>query len=191
MQAARSASPDGVVFLEAGLDCVRAGGAVTVCPSRYAHNAAHERGSASTVVYWHLPLAIIGRCRLAQRVGHDESLPAGVEMVATYDCGQLIDRAVESLTHNPAEEFIMVVVVCALFLWRLRSSRDAIASVPLGVLIAFVLMRHHGINIKIMSLGGIAIAVGAMVDAPVVMIAEVEALGEGPVGASNGKGFLN
>lgn len=112
-------------------------------------------------------------------------------MVATYDCGQLIDRAVESLTHNPAEEFIMVVVVCALFLWRLRSSRDAIASVPLGVLIAFVLMRHHGINIKIMSLGGIAIAVGAMVDAPVVMIAEVEALGEGPVGASNGKGFLN
>ena len=98
------------------------------------------------------------------------SLPAGVEIVTTYDRGQLIDRAVENLTHKLVEEFVVVAVVCALFLWHLRSSLVAIVSLPLGVLIAFIVMRHQGINANIMSLGGIAIAVGAMVDAAVVMI---------------------
>jgi Cu(I)/Ag(I) efflux system membrane protein CusA/SilA len=98
------------------------------------------------------------------------SLPAGVEIVTTYDRSQLIDRAVENLTHKLIEEFIVVAVVCAIFLWHLRSALVAIVSLPLGILIAFLVMRYQGINANIMSLGGIAIAIGAMVDAAVVMI---------------------
>ena len=99
-----------------------------------------------------------------------KSLPAGVEIVPTYDRSQLIDSAVENLSHKLIEEFIVVALVCGVFLWHLRSSLVAIVSLPLGVLIAFIVMRHQGINANIMSLGGIAIAVGAMVDAAVVMI---------------------
>jgi len=98
------------------------------------------------------------------------SLPPGVEIVTTYDRSQLIDRAVENLTHKLIEEFIVVAVVCAIFLWHLRSALVAIVSLPLGILIAFLVMRYQGINANIMSLGGIAIAIGAMVDAAVVMI---------------------
>ena len=99
-----------------------------------------------------------------------KSLPAGVEVVPVYDRSKLIDRAVENLSHKLIEEFIVVALVCALFLWHLRSALVAIISLPLGVLIAFIVMRHQGVNANIMSLGGIAIAVGAMVDAAVVMI---------------------
>ena len=98
------------------------------------------------------------------------SLPPGVEIVTTYDRSALIDRAIDNLSHKLVEEFIVVALVCALFLWHLRSSLVAIISLPLGVLIAFVVMRQQGVNANIMSLGGIAIAVGAMVDAAVVMI---------------------
>lgn len=98
------------------------------------------------------------------------SLPEGVEIVTTYDRSHLIDRAVENLTHKLVEEFIVVALVCAVFLWHLRSSLVAIIALPLGVLTAFAIMRYQGINANIMSLGGIAIAVGAMVDAAVVMI---------------------
>ena len=98
------------------------------------------------------------------------SLPAGVEIVTTYDRSKLIERAVENLGHKLVEEFIVVALVCALFLWHLRSSLVAIISLPIGVLIAFIVMRHQGINANLMSLGGIAIAIGAMVDAAVVMI---------------------
>ncbi len=99
-----------------------------------------------------------------------KSLPQGVEIVPTYDRSQLIDSAVENLSHKLIEEFIVVALVCVIFLWHLRSSLVAIVSLPLGVLIAFIVMRHQGINANIMSLGGIAIAIGAMVDAAVVMI---------------------
>jgi len=98
------------------------------------------------------------------------SLPPGVEIVTTYDRSKLIDRAVENLTHKLIEEFIVVALVCGIFLWHLRSALVAIISLPIGVLIAFIVMRHQGINANIMSLGGIAIAIGAMVDAAVVMI---------------------
>ncbi|MGD0958221.1 MAG: efflux RND transporter permease subunit [Methylomonas sp.] len=98
------------------------------------------------------------------------SLPKGVEIVTTYDRSQLIDRAVENLSHKLIEEFIVIASVCVLFLWRLRSALVAIIALPLGVLIAFGIMHYQGINANIMSLGGIAIAVGAMVDAAVVMI---------------------
>ena len=98
------------------------------------------------------------------------SLPAGVEIVTTYDRSQLIDRAVENLSHKLIDEFIVVALVCALFLWHLRSSLVAIVSLPVGILIAFIVMQRQGINANIMSLGGIAIAIGAMVDAAIVMI---------------------
>ncbi|WP_448723821.1 efflux RND transporter permease subunit [Pseudomonas farris] len=98
------------------------------------------------------------------------SLPAGVDIVTTYDRSKLIDRAVQNLSHKLIEEFIVVALVCGIFLWHLRSALVAIISLPIGVLIAFIVMRHQGINANIMSLGGIAIAIGAMVDAAVVMI---------------------
>ncbi len=99
-----------------------------------------------------------------------KSLPQGVEIVTTYDRSQLIDRAVHNLSFKLLEEFIVVALVCGLFLWHLRSSLVAIVSLPIGVLLAFAVMRYQGINANIMSLGGIAIAIGAMVDAAVVMI---------------------
>ncbi|WP_034115508.1 efflux RND transporter permease subunit [Pseudomonas rhodesiae] len=98
------------------------------------------------------------------------SLPAGVEIVTTYDRSKLIDRAIDNLSYKLLEEFIVVALVCGIFLWHLRSSLVAIISLPVGVLIAFIVMRYQGINANIMSLGGIAIAIGAMVDAAVVMI---------------------
>jgi Cu(I)/Ag(I) efflux system membrane protein CusA/SilA len=98
------------------------------------------------------------------------SLPPGVEVVVTYDRSELIERAVNNLATKLLEEFIVVALVCAVFLWHLRSSLVAIISLPLGILAAFVVMRWQGINANIMSLGGIAIAIGAMVDAAIVMI---------------------
>ena len=98
------------------------------------------------------------------------SLPPGVEVVTTYDRSQLIDRAVENLTGKLIEEFVVVALVCALFLWHVRSALVAIVTLPLGVLAALLAMRVQGVNANIMSLGGIAIAIGAMVDAAIVMI---------------------
>ena len=98
------------------------------------------------------------------------SLPEGVEIVTTYDRSQLIDRAIDNLSYKLLEEFIVVAVVCALFLWHVRSALVAIISLPLGLCIAFIVMHFQGLNANIMSLGGIAIAVGAMVDAAIVMI---------------------
>ncbi|AVA34169.1 copper/silver efflux system protein [Cupriavidus metallidurans] len=99
-----------------------------------------------------------------------KSLPAGVEIVTTYDRSALIHRAVNNLSYKLAEEFVVVALVCLIFLFHLRSALVAIVSLPLGVLAAFLVMRYQGVNANIMSLGGIAIAVGAMVDAAVVMI---------------------
>ena len=98
------------------------------------------------------------------------SLPPGVEVVTTYDRSGLIDRAVENLSSKLVEEFIVVALVCGLFLWHIRSALVAIVTLPLGMLAAFLIMRVQGVEANIMSLGGIAIAIGAMVDAAVVMI---------------------
>ena len=98
------------------------------------------------------------------------SLPPGVEVVTTYDRGSLIERAIANLSAKLLEEFAVVAVVCALFLFHLRSAFVAIISLPLGILMAFIVMQWQGVNANIMSLGGIAIAIGAMVDAAVVMI---------------------
>lgn len=99
-----------------------------------------------------------------------KSLPAGVEIVTTYDRSQLIKRAVDNLTHKLIEEFIVVALVCAVFLWHFRSALVAIVALPIGILISFIVMYYQGVNANIMSLGGIAIAIGAMVDAAIVMI---------------------
>jgi copper/silver efflux system protein len=98
------------------------------------------------------------------------SLPVGVEIVPTYDRSSLIKRAVANLGEKLVEEFVVVALVCMLFLFHTRSAFVAIASLPLGILAAFIVMYYQGVNANIMSLGGIAIAIGAMVDAAVVMI---------------------
>jgi Cu(I)/Ag(I) efflux system membrane protein CusA/SilA len=99
-----------------------------------------------------------------------KGLPQGVEIVETYDRSGLIERAVAHLRDKLAEEFVVVALVCALFLLHLRSALVAIVTLPLGVLAAFIVMYYQGVNANILSLGGLAIAVGAMVDAAVVMI---------------------
>ena len=97
-------------------------------------------------------------------------LPEGVEIVETYDRSGLILRAIDNLKEKLTEEFIVVALACALFLLHIRSAFIIILTLPLGVLAAFLVMRTQGINADIMSLGGIAIAIGAMVDAAIVMV---------------------
>nr|NUR37198.1 efflux RND transporter permease subunit [Sphingomonas sp.] len=99
-----------------------------------------------------------------------KSLPPGVEVVTTYDRSGLIDRAVQNLTSKLIEEFLVVALVCGLFLWHVRSALVAILTLPLGILFALIIMRLQGVNANIMSLSGIAIAIGAMVDGAIVMI---------------------
>ena len=99
-----------------------------------------------------------------------QSLPDGVEIVETYDRSGLINRGVETLSHRLVEEMLVVILVCALFLMHFRSSLVILVSLPVSILVAFAVMRMQGINANIMSLGGIAIAIGTMVDASIVMI---------------------
>ena len=99
-----------------------------------------------------------------------QGLPEGVEVVTVYDRSALIERAVENLWHKLLEEFIVVALVCMVFLFHVRSSLVAIVSLPVGILAAFIVMHAQGLNANIMSLGGIAIAIGAMVDGAIVMI---------------------
>ena len=110
------------------------------------------------------------KAKLAQLAS---GLPDGVEIIETYDRSALIERAVDTLKGKLLEEFIVVALVCALFLFHLRSALVVVISLPIGILIAFVVMERMGINANIMSLGGIAIAIGTMVDAAIVMIENV------------------
>ena len=106
----------------------------------------------------------------AKLVELQRSLPKGVEIVPTYDRSQLIDAAVENVWGKLIEEFLVVALVCVLFLGHLRSALVAVITLPLGVLAAFIVMNWQGVSANLMSLGGIAIAIGAMVDAAIVMI---------------------
>ncbi|MFT6330427.1 MAG: Cu(I)/Ag(I) efflux system membrane protein CusA/SilA [Bermanella sp.] len=99
-----------------------------------------------------------------------KGLPAGVEIIPVYDRSALIERAVDNLSSKLIEEFIVVALVCMAFLFHVRSSMVAIISLPVGIFIAFIIMYFQGINANIMSLGGIAIAIGAMIDGAIVMI---------------------
>ena len=101
------------------------------------------------------------------------SLPDGVEIVTTYDRSDLIQRAVDTLKGKLIEEFLIVAAICAVFLYHFRSSLVVIFSLSAGILVAFIVMRLQGINANIMSLGGIAIAIGVMVDSAIVMIENV------------------
>ena len=114
-------------------------------------------------------LAVIERVK-ARLAELKNSLPEGVEIVETYDRSALIERAVDTLNEKLIEEFIVVALVCGLFLFHFRSALVVVLSLPLGILAAFIVMHAQGINANIMSLGGIAIAIGAMVDATIVMI---------------------
>ena len=98
------------------------------------------------------------------------SLPEGVEVVPVYDRSKLIDRAVDNLWSKLLEELAVVAIVCVAFLFHLRSSIVAVITLPLGILVSFIIMYMQGINANIMSLGGIAIAIGAMTDGAIVMI---------------------
>ncbi len=99
------------------------------------------------------------------------TLPDGVEIVPVYDRSELIHEAVRNLTYKLGQEFLVVALVCALFLWHIRSAFVAVVTLPLGVLVAFIVMRWQGgITANLLSLGGIAIAIGAMVDAAIVMV---------------------
>ncbi|WP_076919409.1 efflux RND transporter permease subunit [Pseudoalteromonas sp. SK18] len=99
-----------------------------------------------------------------------KGLPEGVEIVSVYDRSHLIKDAVDNLTSKLMEELIVVALVCVVFLFHVRSSLVAIITLPLGILTAFIIMHWQGINANIMSLGGIAIAIGAMTDGAIVMI---------------------
>ena len=102
-----------------------------------------------------------------------QGLPDGVEIVETYDRSTLITNAVDTLKDRLLEEFLLVAIVCAIFLFHFRSSMIIVLSLPVGILVAFAIMKMQDINANIMSLGGIAIAIGAMVDASIVMIENV------------------
>ncbi|MDA3914577.1 efflux RND transporter permease subunit [Oleiagrimonas sp.] len=107
------------------------------------------------------------KARLASLKG---SLPPGVQVVTTYDRSQLISDAIGNLREKLIEEFLVVALICGVFLFHFRSSLVAIISLPVGILMAFIVMRLQGLTANIMSLGGIAIAIGAMVDGAIVMI---------------------
>ncbi len=114
-------------------------------------------------------LATIERVR-AKLEELKKGLPEGVEIVPVYDRGDLIERAVDNLVEKLIEESVVVSLICILFLLHARSALVAIVTLPIGILMAFIVMRWQGINANIMSLGGIAIAIGAMVDGAIVMI---------------------
>jgi Cu(I)/Ag(I) efflux system membrane protein CusA/SilA len=99
-----------------------------------------------------------------------DSLPEGVEIVTVYDRSDLITRAVDNLWSKLGEELLIVALVCAVFLFHIRSSIVAVISLPIGILVSFIIMYWQGVNANIMSLGGIAIAIGAMTDGAIVMI---------------------
>ncbi|ELI6446629.1 efflux RND transporter permease subunit, partial [Aeromonas salmonicida subsp. salmonicida] len=101
------------------------------------------------------------------------SLPEGVEVVTVYDRSDLIQRAIDNLSGKLLEEFAVVVLVCLAFLFHLRSSLVVVITLPIAILVAFIVMHLQGINANIMSQGGIAIAIGAMVDGAIVMIENV------------------
>jgi Cu(I)/Ag(I) efflux system membrane protein CusA/SilA len=123
------------------------------------------------------------KARLATLKG---SLPPGVQIVPTYDRSQLISSAVSNLREKLFEEFLVVALICGIFLFHFRSSLVAIVSLPVGILMAFIIMRLQGLNANIMSLGGIAIAIGAMVDGAIVMIENLHKHIEHDAGAGSG-----
>ncbi|MBL1261168.1 MAG: efflux RND transporter permease subunit [Thiotrichaceae bacterium] len=126
-------------------------------------------GGVVIMRYGENAMAVIERVR-AKLESLKPGLPAGVEIVPVYDRGDLIERAVTNLQEKLIEELIVVAIIAILFLLHARSALVVIVSLPIGILLAFIIMKWQGINANIMSLGGIAIAIGVMVDGAIVMI---------------------
>ncbi len=126
-------------------------------------------GGVVIMRYGENALATIDRVK-AKLEDLKSGLPEGVEIVPTYDRSDLIKRAVDNLQHKLLEESIVVAIIIILFLLHVRSAMVAIIALPIGILIAFIIMKWQGINANIMSLGGIAVAIGTMVDGAIVMI---------------------
>ena len=118
------------------------------------------------------------------------SLPEGVKFVSTYDRSNLIERSIETLKEKLIEEAIIVSLVCIVFLWHFRSALVAILTLPLSILLSFMAMRYIGLGSNIMSLGGIAIAIGAMIDAAIIMIENAHKHLEHDVGAKSREDIL-
>jgi Cu(I)/Ag(I) efflux system membrane protein CusA/SilA len=114
--------------------------------------------------------AVIQNVKKAVKEKVQPSLPKGVEFVTTYDRSDLIERSISNLKEKLIEEALIVSLVCIVFLWHFRSALVAILTLPLAILMSFVAMRYIGLGSNIMSLGGIAIAIGAMIDAAIIMI---------------------
>lgn len=126
-------------------------------------------GGIVTARYGENALSVIARVK--QKIEEVRpSLPPGVELVTVYDRSELIKRSIETLTHELLKLALAVAVVCLLFLWHLRSAFIIILTLPIAVLISFICMRYLGVSSNIMSLGGIAIAIGTMVDASIIMV---------------------
>jgi Cu(I)/Ag(I) efflux system membrane protein CusA/SilA len=114
--------------------------------------------------------SVIQNVKKAIREKVEPALPEGVKLITTYDRSELIERSIETLKEKLIEEFVIVSLVCVIFLWHLRSAFVAILTLPLSICLSFVAMHFIGLGSNIMSLGGIAIAIGAMVDAAIIMI---------------------
>lgn len=126
-------------------------------------------GGIVVMRYGHNALETVARAK-ARLKELQAGLPPGIELLITYDRSGLIERAIGNLRNKLLEESLVVGLVCLLFLFHLRSSLVAVLTLPLGILIAFIFMQAQGISANIMSLGGIVIAIGAMVDAAIVMV---------------------
>ena len=126
-------------------------------------------GGVAVQRYGQNALSVIDNVK-AQLAAMKDSLPQGTEIVPVYDRSQLIHRAIDTLKHTLIEECLIVAFVCIVFLLHVRSAFVAILTLPLGILIAYIFMHALGLSSNIMSLGGIAIAIGAMIDAAIVMI---------------------
>jgi len=114
--------------------------------------------------------SVIENIKAAVKGRIQPALPEGVELVTTYDRSELIERSISNLREKLIEEAIIVSLVCVVFLWHVRSALVAILTLPLAILLSFVAMKALGVGSNIMSLGGIAIAIGAMIDAAIIMI---------------------
>ncbi len=127
-------------------------------------------GGIAVIRYGVDTYGVIQNIKKAVREKIQPALPEGVEFVTTYDRSDLIERSIENLRDKLIEEALIVSLVCVVFLWHFRSALVAILTLPLSILLSFVAMRYIGLGSNIMSLGGIAIAIGAMIDASIIMI---------------------
>jgi Cu(I)/Ag(I) efflux system membrane protein CusA/SilA len=168
-QVALGARPDGTPILVRDVARVHIGPEIR----RGVADLNGEGDVAAGIVVIRQGVDTYGVIQKVKQIVHDKvqpALPEGVQFVTTYDRSDLIERAIDTLKDKLVEEIVIVSLVCIVFLWHLRSALVAILTLPLSILLSFVAMRVLGIGANLMSLGGIAIAIGAMIDAAIIMI---------------------